>query len=185
MPAHRKPRVPTWEALIESAKLGCGFIPLPNRRYTLVDEDKMEELEALPWRAEPRGYVKASIGEGGKNVFLHRFLTCCPPDLEVDHRNRKKHDNRSENLRVCTTRQNAGNATLSKRKDKTSQYKGVSKRLRDLEGDKHWHARGVKSYRSILIGRFKTEIEAALAYNKWAIETFGEFACINEIKQPC
>ena len=34
----------------------------------------------------------------------------------------------------------------------------------------------------IHIGYFTNEIDAAIAYNKKAIELFGEFACLNIIK---
>jgi hypothetical protein len=34
------------------------------------------------------------------------------------------------------------------------------------------------------IGSYKTEIEAAKAYNKKAIELFGEYAKINKIEGP-
>jgi hypothetical protein len=47
-------------------------------------------------------------------------------------------------------------------------YKGITK---DKTG---WTAR-------IILGTFSTPEEAALAYNKAAIQFFGEFACLNEV----
>ena len=37
------------------------------------------------------------------------------------------------------------------------------------------------NYKEIFLGRFETEIDAALAYNKSAIKYFGEYALLNEV----
>lgn len=170
-------RKPTWEALIESAKMGCGFIMLGRGKFTLVDEDVMVMFEGSNWSHEARGYVKRNSGPAKKRVvqYLHRIIMSPPDGMEVDHRNRRKPDNRRENLRICTAAQNIAN-NPKRSHNFASQYKGVR---RNASGAM-WQARSTKDGKDILIGsRFKTEIEAARAYNEWAVKNYGEFACLN------
>jgi hypothetical protein len=93
----------------------------------------------------------------------------------VDHINRDKTDNRIENLRWCLQSQNMGN--VCKRKNVTSQFKGV-----------HWVAerqrwKAALTYRGKAhnLGRFINEEDAARAYNKKAVEIFGNFANLNDV----
>lgn len=48
--------------------------------------------------------------------------------------------------------------------------------------EKKWKAGIETNNKHICIGRFYTEKEAAIAYNKKAVELFGEYAKINKIK---
>jgi len=68
-----------------------------------------------------------------------------------------------------TSQQNKRNM----RKNKTSHYTGVSWRKRE----NGWLAKIQKKY----IGIYKTELEAAAAYNKEAIKIYGQFAKLNTI----
>ena len=96
----------------------------------------------------------------------------------ADHRNHNlldntkvKNDNEG-NLRICTWKQNCYNQIS---RGGTSHYKGVSwskeKRM--------WKTLIKHNYRSIHIGYFKKEEDAARAYDKKARELFGEFAYLN------
>lgn len=173
-------RTPTWEAIIQSANLGCGFLMTGRGKFTLVDELKMEEMEIFKWSENDNGYVKSQFkkNESGvrKIIYLHRLVSNCQVELEVDHKNRNRQDNRAENLRICTTSQNRGNIAVTSR-NKTSRFKGVCKK----PGRTSWLARGRVNGKQKLLGCFKTELEAAQCYNDWAIKAFGEFACLNKI----
>jgi len=99
---------------------------------------------------------------------------------EVDHINGDTLDNRRANLRVVTKEQN--NMNRRKRKGCSSKYKGVS--LDRDHGRALWKAYiGGKSTggKRIILGRFKKERDAALAYNEAAKELFGQYAKLNVV----
>lgn len=149
---------------------------LGHGKFTLVDECDMQELEHLKWRAHGGGYVTRSCGtfHNPRNEYLHRRILNVPEDLEVDHKNRNKGDNRRSNLRICTRHKNNGNLVRNS-KNKSSRFKGVCRRT-NRPG---WQSSGGLNGKWIYLGTFATEEEAAVAYNAWAIQVFGEFARLN------
>lgn len=98
-----------------------------------------------------------------------------PPDgMVIDHINGDKLDNRRQNLRICTSADNAKNQKVQENKiGKTSRYKGV-----------YWHKRANKWMARIggmYLGIYHSEIDAALVYNEASKKYHGEFGRINEI----
>jgi hypothetical protein len=92
----------------------------------------------------------------------------------VDHIDHNTLNNQRFNLRPATQSQNGGNA--SKRSGSTtSRYKGV---YWDRAG-RVWIAGASANRRSVHLGRFASEVDAALAYDAGARELFGEFAALN------
>ena len=146
-------------------------IPLTRGKFALVDDEDFDFINQFKWFAhESKGKSYAERKLRNVHVKLHRVLLNAPPDKEVDHINGDGLDCRRENLRLCNHKQNTQNARL--RKDNTSGYKGVSS---TVEGRWRAHIRGNK----VFIGCFGTPEEAARAYDKKAIELFGEFAKLN------
>jgi hypothetical protein len=149
--------------------------------YTKVDDDIYNEF--MNWGKHlslcPKGYARFSVWDKETNkvkpVKLHRYITKAQKGEMVDHRNHDKLDNTRENLRVCTNKQNSWNQ-ISKKKG-TSKYKGVT-----FEAGK-FRAVIMKDGKKYHLGMFESDIEAAEAYNRKAIELFGEYAALNEIKK--
>ncbi len=97
------------------------------------------------------------------------------PKCQIDHINNIRNDNRIENLREASHLENCYSKGLSSLN--TSGYKGVRIGYKDS-----WYAYIKFNGKYYHLGQFKSKEEAALAYNKKALEFFGEFAKLNIIK---
>lgn len=116
-------------------------------------------------------YVTVNVRRNGKwsTVWLHRLIAGTPDGFETDHINGDGLDNRRENLRVVTHRQNALNSV--KKKDAASRFKGVYYVARiDC-----WRARIRTDCGRKCLGYYKSEVEAAFMYDIASLELHGEF----------
>lgn len=143
----------------------------------LCDESDKEFIESHTWYAYgnfrnriEQPYFRNKLG------ILHRLLINCPKGMFVDHINGNTLDNRKENLRICLKIQNQYNQKKHQGK-RHSQYKGVTFR-KELK-TKPWESFIYKDGIHKRLGYFKTEIEAAQAYDKAAKIAYGDFAKLN------
>lgn len=112
------------------------------------------------------------------SVYLHRLIIGAGSGDLVDHINRNPLDNRTANLRLATRSQNAANRGADRRRNgTTSRHKGVSFNKARGKWCAYIHVDG----KTRSLGRFEAEDDAARAYNKAAVEAWGEFARLNDI----
>lgn len=155
-------------------------IRLTNGKYTLVDDEDFEYLNKWNWYADEIGnttYVKRKQKIEGKvlTFYMHRVIMNPRKGKLVDHKNRNGLDNQKHNLRECNKGQNQINQRSQK--NSSSKYLGVHW---DKSRGK-WSANCCKDYKHNHCGRFNSEIDAAKAYNKKALELHGEFANLNPV----
>ena len=153
------------------------IITLTQNQITLVDDEDFDSLMQFKWRAVKNGktfYVHSDIQIQGRRytIKMHRLIMDTPKGYEVDHINHNGLDNRKSNLRNCTPSENRKNRLPWG----SSKFVGVSKLC-----DDKFVARIKSNGKLYHIGTFKNEEDAAIAYNKRAIEIHGEFANINTI----
>lgn len=146
--------------------------------YWLIEAKDGQPKGTKAGRTTSNGYRQ--IKYNGKLYMEHILIWVLfgnelPKGFLLDHINRIKDDNRIENLRIATRSQNIANSSI--RKNCKSKYKGV------IFNCNKWQARISVDNKRISLGYFIKETDAALAYNKAALEYFREFANLNIIEK--
>lgn len=161
-------------------------LTLSQGQTALIDDCDVE-LADLKWSAkwyekQQTFYAMRNIRQPRrKTLYLHRKVMerTLGRELEtyehVDHKNHNTLDNRRENLRLAVGGQNGANRKTSK--NNTSGYKGVTWN----KSKNKWKAQIKVDYKNKNLGSYLTAKDAAIAYNKAAVESFGEFALLNDV----
>ena len=151
------------------------YIALTQGKFAIVDAADYEWLSQYKWYASEGHAGKCyAMSHAGRRrpVRMHRLIMKPPPGFVVDHIDGNGLNNRRSNLRICTQAQNLRNRPG---RVATSRFKGVSfDKRRNL-----WAACISENDRTIHIGCFDSEIEAAFAYDLNALALAGEFAYLN------
>jgi hypothetical protein len=158
-----KPPVPTGP--------NVKMIPLTQGFYTYVDAEDFEWLNRYHWHAY-NGYASRCDGSG--RIYMHREIMKTPKGMVVDHINGNGFDNTRANIRNVTRGENMHNQR--KHAGTASIYKGVT---RGQSSKGSWCARAAWGDHRLTAGTFASEVEAARAYDRLAVELFGEHARVN------
>lgn len=150
-----------------------------SKHEVLIDTEDLPKVEDHTWVIDVRPnalYCYARFWDKEtkvqSKVYLHRHIMCSPEGMVVDHINRNGLDNRKANLRICSQSENLANA---RGRGGHSNYKGVTW----FKPANLWMAQIRVQGEHKYLGYFKEEEEAARAYDKAALEHFGEFARLN------
>lgn len=84
-------------------------------RYFIIDTNSIPIVRDYCWTLSRGGYAITTVNK--KCIAMHRLLTNCPDDMQVDHIFQVSNgvcDNRKSNLRVCTKEDNLKNKTIHK-----------------------------------------------------------------------
>ncbi|SDW23526.1 AP2 domain-containing protein [Paenibacillus sp. PDC88] len=153
-------------------------ISLTKGAVSLIDNEDFDAISKYSWHLTSSGY--AARRESGKIILMHRQLLGIHgkgSNIQGDHINMNRLDNRRSNLRVVNNRENNLNRGIPS--NNTSGYLGVS----FCKSRGNWEAyitnHGVRKS----LGRHSTAEEAAVAYNKAAVDLHGDLARINKIKE--
>lgn len=151
--------------LFNSRQMSLNF----QNKTLILDEKGIELFFSANW------YMRAGYVLTTKRPFkvFHRLLVKALSGEIVDHINGNTTDNRVENLRVVTRKENCWNRGKIK-KTTISAYKGVRKTKAG-----NWRAVITHEGKSVYNGTHKNEEQAARAYDDLARRYYGKFARTN------
>lgn len=147
-------------------------ITLTKGHITTVDDEDFEYLNQWKWYLSGRYVIS-----GDKRKKMHRLIINAKEGELVDHIDRNPLNNTRENLRIVDACENTHNQR--RRINTINNYKGTQfiKRLG------LWQSRCRIYGHDYILGFYKSEIAAAYAYNKKAME-LSDCVLLNELKIP-
>jgi hypothetical protein len=153
-------------------------IPLSQGLFALVDDADYPRVTAHKWSASKSRSnlyavrtIKTPDGRR-RSQLLHRFIMgVTDPTIDVDHKDHDGLNCQRHNLRRCVRGENDGNRRKTRG---ASRFKGVSW----ASGRELWRA-CIRIEKTVHLGYFSDEIEAALAYDTAARIRFGVMANCN------
>jgi hypothetical protein len=155
-------------------------IKLTQGKVALVDDADYDFLNQWKWNTyldRNTYYAKRGCTIAPRKqitLMMHRLIMgVTNPKVFVDHIDHDGLNNQRSNLRISNCSQNCANRRPSK--DGNSKYLGVHFTPRI----NRWQATIVKGGKSKYIGVFKSEEDAAKAYDAEAMRIHGEFANLN------
>ncbi len=156
----------------------CRRVPLSQGLAAIVDEGDAGEIAQHRWFAGKRkntfyGVRHNPSPTGPRLIYMHRTILVTAG--KVDHINGDGLDNRRCNLRAASDAENARNMRKAVNRNCSSRFKGVSRKKRAG----CWVANICVDYKKVHLGYFKSEEDAARAYDAAAVSLFGAFARTN------
>ncbi len=154
-------------------------IPLRNKygiivEYSLVDEDDYEKVMKYKWHLSHFGYAVGTILR--KETRLHHYIFRKPNGKNIiDHLNQDKLNNCKDNLREISKSENIHNISKNTKIKTHSKYKGVSYSFNK------YRASITYNKKTIHLGSFTNEEDAAIIYDKYSYKLYGKNACNNKL----
>ncbi|MGZ3721458.1 MAG: hypothetical protein ACXVA9_00925 [Bdellovibrionales bacterium] len=159
------------------------YIPVHPKLKAKIDRADLKRVSQHSWRVTKgttgRQRVVTSIRtpKGVQNITLGKFLMKPPKGKQVyPRRFNEGLDYRKSNLIVCTLSERQRQLPKNRARA-TSEYRGVSRST----ADRKWRAAIEVDGLAMNLGHFKTEADAARAYNVAARKHFGKSAYQNQV----
>jgi hypothetical protein len=143
--------------------------------YFIIDDDDYEDIKIHKWYYNSvKHYVSTVINN--KKIYIHRYIMLLHNkdihDKCIDHINNNKLDNRKDNLRICSNKENTRNRKIPK--NNTTGFKGVYK-----YSNNRFYIKFYFEKKPIAFEIFDNVIDAAKKYDFYAKKYFGEFSNLN------
>ncbi len=153
-----------------------NYNPITGDLIWKISKGRRVKKDQIAGWTTSRGYREVQID--GKVYQAHRVIWLLEkgswPEIEIDHKDLVKSNNRLDNLRPATDTQNQMNRALQK--NNKSGHKGVIWHKRD----KRWYSYISVNKKHIWLGYYKEYDDAVIARKKAVSKYFGEYASLEE-----
>ena len=152
--------------------MGIAILELHDKQgdvvaYSKVSDCRWHDLSRHAWWLTADGYACSTIR--GKSVMMHRYLCQAEKNTIIDHMDGDRLNNIDDNIHEVTRSQNSQN------RKSQSRYVGVQK------CHNKYIARIHKDHQTYYSKPVDTRNDAAIAYNKLALEHYGDRARMNDL----
>jgi hypothetical protein len=164
-------------AVVQPLDQSIKIIPLTRGLNAYVSAEDFSKLNQCLWYPVPSRTTsniyaaRYENDEDGNRRIIQMHREILKSDGDIDHIDGNGLNNVRSNLRPSTDSQNGGNR--KKPRNNTSWYKGIS------ANGPNWKAQVQLNGEKIYCGTYKDILDAVRAYDRKAIELFGEFARTN------
>ena len=153
-------------------------IPLSNNKYTKIDKSDYEKIKSYSWYYTSNGYASSGginkCSKENKRKLLHRYiLGITSSNIQIDHINGDRLDNRRSNLRVASNAENSRNGFI--RNDNTSGHRGIS-----FDSERNMWVAEINKDKKRYMKRFIEKSDAIIWYKDMAMKLFGKFCSLNK-----
>jgi len=163
------------EIYVQSSKYGLKIV--------LIDTEDLNLVSKYSWCIAKINNNLYCRSTKKPQIKLHRLITSFSKKKFIYHNNYNTLDNRKQNLRICTNKDNSRNNI--KQINNTSEIKGVCPNIQKKNGKiyKYWRSHIKYNKKNITLGYFpyteKGRIQAAKRYDQEAKKLFKEYALLN------
>ena len=137
-------------------------------QYFYIDSEDYEKVKEYCWHPDHYGHWVAYNPTNRKFLRLNVLIMNFPTNMDVDHIDGKKYDNRKTNLRVCSHQQNSFNRKVPT--NNTSGFIGVSWD----KSKKSWTSSLKENDEIRLLKRYKNKEDAIKARLEAELKYFGK-----------
>ena len=154
-------------------------VPLTQDLVALIDEEDWCLISKYKWHAAQTNttnlyYARTALKPNNDLISMHRLLLNAKPSDICGHRDGNGLNNTRKNIRITTRSINSIN--IHNKCRNASGYRGVTK------SDGRFMARIRKDKVVYYLGLFKSPIEASIAWERKALELYGEDAPTSKIE---
>lgn len=147
-------------------------INLTQGKHALVDDENFDWLNQWKWSISHTYASRTMYKPSKKSIRMHQLVLKVKKGQIIDHINHNTLDNRWENLRVCSAKENQYNSSI--RKTNKTGFKGVS-----IHSSGKYEARIGVNGRKLHLGLFLKAKDAAKVYSQAVLKYHAKFAYQN------
>lgn len=146
-----------------------GYSRSPSNDIFYFDKSDYEKIKNNCWKTNNYGYITTSVKR--KTYTIQALFFNFPKEI-IDHIDRNKMNNKRNNLRLVSRKENSHNRSIDS--DNNSGFMGVSKTSKPIKGKIWWRARiTINDNGKVISKSFPKKKDAIIQRLSWELQYYG------------